>query len=86
MAVSEARGKECFKERVMEDLSDLLTLPWLCTVMETPRKKPEINEETPGSVASVSLQEGKQSMRLFSPYAQTKARPRGLNGREPSTG
>lgn len=79
-------GEECFKERVMENLNDLLTLPWLCTMMEPPRKKPEINEETPGSVASVSLQEGKQSTRLFPPYAQTETRPRGLNGRELSTG
>lgn len=81
VAVPEARGKKWFKEGVMEDLSDLPTLPWLCLVIEPPRKKPRLPD--PG--ASLSLWEGNQTY-LFSPYAQTEARPRGLNRREPSTG
>lgn len=49
VALSEVRGKKGCKEGVMEDLSDLTlhTPPWLCMVMEPPRKKPRINEVAP---------------------------------------
>lgn len=59
VAVIEARGKKCFKEGVVEDLSDLPTRPWLCMVMEPPRKKPRINEVAPWS-SSINSSTGRK--------------------------
>lgn len=47
VAVSDARGKKCFKEDIIEDPSDLPTVLWLCLVIEPLRKKPRVNEVAP---------------------------------------
>lgn len=68
VAVIEARGKKCFKEGVVKDLSDLPTLPWLCMVMEPPRKKPRINEAAPWPSSINSSTGRKTRARVFSPH------------------